>query len=145
MGLFGECQFLVSTHSPQVLGGVAAEHIRLLKSDEEGRVEVTQPLASKGRDSNYVLEGVLETEEQDPEVDRLFGEFERLMDAAKFDEADRCTRRVGCVGRRRLTADHRTSGEVSAPAADGAMRGAAKGEEPEDLQTWKARTGQRRA
>lgn len=89
MGLFGECQFLVSTHSPQVLGGVAAEHIRFLKSDEEGRVEVTKPLASKGRDSNYVLEGVLETEEQDPEVDRLFGEFDRLMDAAKFDEADR--------------------------------------------------------
>ena len=86
--LFGECQFLVSTHSPQVLGGVAAKHIRLLKSDEEGRVEVTEPLASKGRDSNYVLEGVLKTVEQDPEVDRLFSEFDQLMDAARFDEAD---------------------------------------------------------
>ena len=72
-GLFSQCQFLVSTHSPQVLGGVAAKHIRLLTSNEDGRVEVTQPLASMGRDSNYVLEGVLETVEQDPEVDRLFG------------------------------------------------------------------------
>ena len=87
-GLFSECRFLVSTHSPQVLGGVSAQHIRLLKSDEDGRVEVIQPLASKGRDSNYVLEGVLETREQDPEVDRLFGEFDRLIDAARFDEAD---------------------------------------------------------
>ena len=87
-GLFGGCQFLVSTHSPQVLGGVAAKHIRLLTSGENGRVEVTQPRASRGRDSNYVLEGVLDTVEQDPEVDRLFGEFDRLMDAAKFDEAD---------------------------------------------------------
>ena len=87
-GLFRGCQFLVSTHSPQVLGDVAARHIRLLTIDEDGRVEVRQPPAAKGRDSNYVLAGVLETVEQDPEVDRLFGEFDRLMDADRFDEAD---------------------------------------------------------
>ena len=89
MTLFSECQFLVSTHSPQVIGSVAAEHVRLLTADDDGRVKVTQPVASRGRDSNYVLEGILETPEQDPEVDRLFDRFDELIDADQFDDADR--------------------------------------------------------
>ena len=88
MELFPRCQFVVSTHSPQVIGSVAAQHVRLLSSDLNGHIQVTQPIASKGRDTNYVLEGVMETPEQDPRVDVLFATFDRLIDERAFDEAD---------------------------------------------------------
>ncbi len=89
MDLFPCCQFVVSTHSPQVIGSVPARHVRLFASDENGHINVTTPIATKGRDSNYVLEGILDTPEQDPEVDDLFTEFDKLIDASAFEEADR--------------------------------------------------------
>ena len=88
MALFPQCQFVATTHSPQVIGSVAARHVRLLSSDGTGHVDVTEPIASKGRDSNYVLEGIMDTQEQDPEVDDLFAKFDRLVDAGELDEAD---------------------------------------------------------
>ena len=88
MELFPRCQFVVSTHSPQVIGSVAAQHVRLLSTDRNGDIHVTQPIASKGRDANYVLEGVMGTPEQDPRVDGLFAKFDQLIDAGAFDEAD---------------------------------------------------------
>ena len=86
---FPRCQFVVSTHSPQVIGSVAARHVRLLSSDGSGRVAATTPIASKGRDSNYVLEGIMGTTEQDPRVADLFAEFDQLLDAGALDDADR--------------------------------------------------------
>ncbi|MCY4556420.1 MAG: AAA family ATPase [Chloroflexi bacterium] len=88
MALFPRCQFVVSTHSPQVIGSVAARHVRLLSSDGKGRVDATEPIASKGRDSDYVLEGIMDTPEQDPEVDDLFAQFHRLVDAGELEKAD---------------------------------------------------------
>ncbi len=85
---FPRCQFVVSTHSPQVIGSVAARHVRLLSSDGSGRVAATTPIASKGRDSNYVLEGIMGTTEQDPRVGDLFAEFDQLLDAGALDAAD---------------------------------------------------------
>ena len=86
---FPRCQFVVSTHSPQVIGSVAARHVRLLSRDGSGRVAATTPIASRGRDSNYVLEGIMGTTEQDPRVADRFAEFDRLLDAGAVDDADR--------------------------------------------------------
>ena len=86
--LFPRCQFVVSTHSPQVIGSVAAQHVRLLSTDRNGHIQVTEPIASKGRDTNYVLEGVMATPEQDPRVDGLFVKFDQLIDEGALDEAD---------------------------------------------------------
>ena len=114
---FPRCQFVVSTHSPQVIGSVAARHVRLLSSDGSGRVAATTPIASKGRDSNYVLEGIMDTTEHDPRVADLFTEFDQLLDAGSLDDADRvldalddlieggstrvAVRRAKCLRRRR--------------------------------------------
>ena len=89
MELFPCCQFVVSTHSPQVIGSVPAEHVRLLAPDNgNGHIRAVEPIATRGRDSNYVLEGILDTPEQDPEVDALFDEFDQLVDAGDFEDAD---------------------------------------------------------
>ena len=86
-GTFPACQFIVSTHSPQVIGGVEAHHVRLLEPAENGVRTVSQPIATKGRDSNYVLEGILDTPERDDEVSKLFDEFDRLIDARELEDA----------------------------------------------------------
>ena len=87
MDTFPACQFVVTTHSPQVIGGVEAHHVRLLEPAENGVRTVSQPIATKGRDSNYVLEGVLDTPERDDEVSKLFDEFDRLIDARQLEDA----------------------------------------------------------
>ncbi len=87
MDTFPACQFIVSTHSPQVIGGVEAHHVRLLEPAENGVRTVSKPIATKGRDSNYVLEGVLDTPERDDEVSKLFDEFDRLIDARELEDA----------------------------------------------------------
>ena len=89
MEMFPACQFVVSTHSPQVIGGVEARHVRLLTSAQNGVRKVSHPIASKGRDSNYVLKGILDTPERDDDVSHLFAEFDRLADAGELEEAER--------------------------------------------------------
>ena len=86
---FPACQFVVSTHSPQVIGGVEARHVRLLTPAENGVRKVSQPIASKGRDSNYILKGILDTPERDDDVSHLFAEFDRLADEGELEEAER--------------------------------------------------------
>ena len=86
---FPACQFVVSTHSPQVLAGVQSRHIRLLEPGENGVRRVSQPIASKGHDSNYVLKGILDTPERDDEVSRLLVEFDRMADDGDFKQAQR--------------------------------------------------------
>ena len=89
METFPACQFVVSTHSPQVIAGVEARHVRLLEPGENGVRKVSQPEASKGHDSNYVLRGILDTPERDDEVSQLLAAFDELADDGDFGQAER--------------------------------------------------------
>ncbi len=71
METFTNCQFVITTHSPQVLGRVHADNIRVLKQ-ENGRVEVFTVTASHGRDSNYILVSVLGGDERDVDIKAKF-------------------------------------------------------------------------
>lgn len=51
---FPNCQFIVTTHSPQVLSSVQSEGVRILAMTPEG-ITATRPTASFGRDSNQIL------------------------------------------------------------------------------------------
>lgn len=88
MEAFPTCQFVVSTHSPQVIAGVEARHVRVLTPGESGVRRVSRPIASKGHDTNFVLEGILDTPERDDEVSRLFDKFDGLIDAGELEEAE---------------------------------------------------------
>ena len=94
---FPACQFVVSTHSPQVIAGVESRHVRLLESGENGVRKVSQPIASKGHDSNYVLKGILDTPERDQEVSQLLAEFDRLADDGAFEQAERVLNKLDDV------------------------------------------------
>ncbi len=80
---FPNCQFIITTHSPQVISDLKWVH--LLKSTSEGIAIERVP--SFGKDSNRILETLMGTPERPQEIkddlDRLF----QLIDDEKLDEA----------------------------------------------------------
>ncbi|MCZ3375802.1 AAA family ATPase [Rhizobium sp. AG207R] len=80
--VFRRCQFVITTHSPQVISSVESEHVRVLSISEDGHLAVDIPLRTKGQTSNYLLEGVFGSNERFPEIDELIQEFNNAIDAS---------------------------------------------------------------
>ena len=79
--VFRACQFIVTTHSPQVLSGVHSTKVRVIEEDvPDWSWKVTVPLSTRGRTSNYLLEGVLGAQERYPPIDTLIAHFNAAID-----------------------------------------------------------------
>lgn len=64
---FPAMQFIVTTHSPQVLSTVRRENIRVIGKNEQGQLVASQPLAmTYGEPSNSVLHSVMQVDPQPP-------------------------------------------------------------------------------
>lgn len=64
---FPAMQFIVTTHSPQVLSTVRRENIRVIGKDALGQLIASQPLAmTYGEPSNSVLHSVMQVDPQPP-------------------------------------------------------------------------------
>lgn len=92
--IFPACQFVISTHSPQVVSGVESHHVRILEISAEGNLSSETPRSTKGRTSDYLLEGVFKASERDPVVDNLIGEFNDAVDADDFQRAEALLTRI---------------------------------------------------
>ena len=79
--VFKACQFIVTTHSPQVLSGIKSRNVRVLRQTASGPTEATVPLSTRGRTSNYLLEGVLGASERFPPIDELVEDFNSAIDS----------------------------------------------------------------
>jgi len=79
---FPAIQFVCTTHSPQIIGELQPEEIRILS---EGKVYT--PPRSFGIDSNGVLEGILNAPSRDEAVSELLARIFRAIDLEKFGEA----------------------------------------------------------
>ena len=85
---FASCQFIVTTHSPQVLSGVESRQVRIVEVDEsDGSSKVTVPRSTRGRTSNYLLEGVLGASERFPPIDAEIESFNAAIDDGDSDAA----------------------------------------------------------
>jgi predicted ATP-binding protein involved in virulence len=90
MRTFPNTQFIVTTHSPQVLSTVHRDCIRLLGKNSNGQLVATKPVAeSYGEMSGDVLEGVMLVNPMPPvpekvDLDRLTA----LVDQGLYDEPD---------------------------------------------------------
>ena len=85
---FASCQFIVTTHSPQVLSGVESRQVRIVEVDaDDGTSKVTVPLSTRGRTSNYLLTGVLGASERFPPVDENIENFNSAKDDGNADAA----------------------------------------------------------
>lgn len=60
---FPNCQFIATTHSPQIVGEISAQHLRVLTFSSAGS-RVSQVTATRGRDSNFILASALGAEER---------------------------------------------------------------------------------
>ena len=83
---FPNCQFIISTHSPQIVSDVKPENIYILKS-VENKITATHPQSSFGRDSNQILETVMGVSARPEKFKNQLNDLFRLIDEGKLDEA----------------------------------------------------------
>ncbi|OCR02428.1 ATP-binding protein [Oscillatoriales cyanobacterium USR001] len=83
---FPNCQFIITTHSPQVISQIKPDGIYILEATPEGIV-AKQPESSFGRDSNRILEDVMGVPARPQEIKDNLRQLFRLIDAGNLDAA----------------------------------------------------------
>lgn len=87
---FPNCQFIITTHSPQVLGELQPNEIRILDN-----FNVYKPDSSFGLTSNDILDEVMDVNGDDKilsrnsEIASKLSELSRLVETEKFEDAKR--------------------------------------------------------
>ena len=83
---FKSCQFVVTTHSPLVLGEVPARCVRFLEF-EGGKVNVIVPTEAYGMDANRILQELMGAPVRNRQVDVELKKLFELIDQERFDDA----------------------------------------------------------
>lgn len=81
---FPRLQFIVSTHSPQVLSSAKNEQVRRIAN---GRIE--KGVFVEGRDSNAILREQMDTDDRDEEGTRDLQQLHDAIDSGAREEAER--------------------------------------------------------
>lgn len=95
--VFPNCQFVITTHSPQVLSAVEAQSVRIVRRGLDGGITLEVPLGTRGRSSNFLLEGVFETSERLPLVDDMIHNFNEAIDRSDVNDAERLLAAIKAV------------------------------------------------
>lgn len=92
---FPNCQFIATTHSPQIISSVSPENIILL---EPGKLPI-RPDQSLGMDTNWILKFLMETDERDHKYQIELEEIEKLIEDDEYEIAqDRIDKLRGTIG-----------------------------------------------
>jgi predicted ATP-binding protein involved in virulence len=83
---FRRCQFVVTSHSPLVLGEVEGKAVRFLYRDG-GKVASWTPDYALGLDANRILEDLMGVEARDPATSAKLHEVAQAIDQELFDRA----------------------------------------------------------
>jgi len=81
---FPRCQFIVTTHSPQVVGEARHERIQILAGSE-----VWLPEYSLGVDSSRVLDEIMDAESRTEHVKQLLSKLAQKIDRKEYDQASK--------------------------------------------------------
>lgn len=84
---FPNCQFIITTHSPQILGEIKNGIVYRLRSSPKGIV--AEKMQTYGRDSNQILEDIMDVSERSPTFKNDLRRLFRLIEDGKLDEAKR--------------------------------------------------------
>lgn len=84
--IFKTCQFVVTTHSPLVLGEVPARCVRFLEF-VNGKVGVTVPTEAYGMDANRILQEFMGAPVRNRQVDGELKALFELIDLERFADA----------------------------------------------------------
>ena len=83
---FKACQFIVTTHSPMVLGEVPARCVRFLEF-VDGKVKVFTPSEAYGMDANRILQEYMGASVRNRQVEADLKALFELIDQERFDDA----------------------------------------------------------
>ena len=79
---FPSCQFIATTHSPQVIGEVEHDHIHIMSNGE-----VYSPAHSFGVDSSRVLEEIMDADPRTKQIQNALSDVSREISQQQYDEA----------------------------------------------------------
>lgn len=77
---FPNCQFVVTTHSPQIIGQTPPECLRLLFIDENERISVGTVGQAHGMDSSWILQNIMSCPARDYETEQKLSAVYELID-----------------------------------------------------------------
>ncbi len=80
---FPNCQFIITTHSPQVLSRVKKEHIFIIEDDKI----VANPPNTYGKDSNSILYEIFNTLERPKHIQDKLDKCYKWIETEKFEKA----------------------------------------------------------
>ncbi len=83
---FPNCQFIITTHSPQVVSQIKPNSVYILEKIDDN-VVLKNPSSSFGRDSNRILEDLMKVPERPQEIKEKLMELFRLIDSGNLEEA----------------------------------------------------------
>ncbi len=93
LSIFPNCQFMLSTHSPQVLGEVDQPCcIRKLIHDET--ITVDELPQMNGYDANYILEEFMNTSCRNQDFEKLLHDTERAIEDQQYDLAQKLLSKI---------------------------------------------------
>jgi len=90
---FPNTQFIVTTHSPQILSHVKAEHIFLLKQENDN-ISVTKPTESYGKSSDRQLEDILGVDARPSDIKKELHQLFKFIQEMKLKEAKELMNRL---------------------------------------------------
>ncbi|MBN4005172.1 AAA family ATPase [Nostoc sp. LPT] len=93
---FPNCQFIVTTHSPQVISQVKPKGIYILEKTDKG-VVAKKPESSFGRDSNRILEDLMGVPARPQEIKDRLHELFRLIDEGNLDGARQLSQEIADI------------------------------------------------
>jgi predicted ATP-binding protein involved in virulence len=82
--IFPNCQFIATTHSPQIIPSLAPEKIQFIDNDR-----VFNPERSLGVDTNWILKYLMDTNDRPAWADEAIIKIEDLINEGDFEEARR--------------------------------------------------------
>ncbi|OKH42999.1 ATP-binding protein [Calothrix sp. HK-06] len=83
---FPNCQFIVSTHSPQIVSYIKPDNIYIITATPDG-VTLQQPENSFGRDSNQILEDLMGVSERPQQIKNGLSDLFKLIDQGHLETA----------------------------------------------------------
>jgi len=93
--VFPSCQFILTTHSPQVLSCVDSRMTRVIEEDESGLSRgIARPYSTRGQTSNFLLEAVFGASEREPAANAAIQRFNDAIDNKDVEEGERALKDV---------------------------------------------------
>ena len=100
---FPNIQFIITTHSPQILGEVNQVYQIISLKKQEGRVELCSYQSLYGWDSNAILEEAMDTDSLTEEVKGLIRQMFDALKNKEYESAERSADRIDEITRGRNT------------------------------------------